>query len=360
MPALRAKMGYVGSVTFGNVAIPGVSIPGGKVTVRATSCDVKASQDITYPEVIDGRMDRTLYQLGPRVAQGNISFPLIHEGAAVFAGGTVTCGQTVPFGQLFWRLASERDQYGRLMNDSMDLRVRYTDNTAYRFPNCIVNQMTISVTQSEPVNFSADVIAGSNSSSDVRIDDNTIGSANDLQYLSPARIVTWNDFVMQVYGDAGSSLVIRGEEIRSFEVTLNNNAERYYTLNGKLAPQDVVARKRTIEGNFKLMGRNTGLSTLAYTNQDRFTSTAGIAFGYKLGGETAAPYWATGLHGVVFQMEEIALTNDLVETTVNYSALGDCEANYEATQKGGTYPITNPPSGTNYGGPTSPLFPGFV
>ena len=49
---------------------------------EAASADIKASQDITHPEVIDGRIDTTLYQIGPLIVGGNIAFPLVHEGAA--------------------------------------------------------------------------------------------------------------------------------------------------------------------------------------------------------------------------------------------------------------------------------------
>lgn len=350
MPALRASLGYVGAVAFETGAF-------GKVFARATSCDVRTSQDITYPDVIDGRVDRTVYQLGPRIVQGNVAFPLIHEGAAVQSGRD--CGQTANFGNIFWRLASERDPYGRLVNDSMNLHVRYTDNTAFTYPSCLINQLTISVVQSEPVNFSVDVLAGANSTDDVRrpADPTVFQNPN---FLSPARIVTWNDFKIRIFGD-NQSFNVLGDEIRSFECTLNNDAERYFTLNSKLAPQDITARKRKIEGNFRLMGRNVALSELAYTNDTRFTSTAAIAFGYKLGPSNAAPYWSTALMGVIFQIEEIALSNDIVETTVNYAALGDCDNNYEAIQLGtspGT-PTETYPSGTNYGGPTAPGFPGF-
>lgn len=345
MPAFTAKLGYVGSVAFGFTT--------GLVTVRATSANIRASQEITYPDVVDGRIDRTLYQLGPRVVGGNVTFPLVHEGVA---NSGRSCGTAVNLGSLFWSAAAKRDNYGRLV-EFFPAHVRYTDNTAFTYPNCIINTMQISVTQSDVVTFSCELIGGASADDNVRIPKEV---SDDLDYLAPARVVTWNDFVLRIWGDTSSGLVVNGEQIRSFNVSLNNNAERYYTLNNKLAPQDVAARKREISGQVVIMGRNEQLSDLAYTNQNRFTSTAGIAFGYTLGAG-GNPYFATGLHGVIFEIEEIEITNDLVETTVAYTALADCDANYEGTQLGtanATNPLSKPQAG-NYGGGTAPGFPGF-
>jgi hypothetical protein len=335
MPAITAKLGYVGNVSFGFTT--------GLVTVRANTANVRASQEISYPDVVDGRIDRTLYQVGPRIVGGNVAFPLVHEGVQ---NSGRNCGSATNLGSLFWSAAAKRDDYGRLV-EFFPIHIRYTDNTAFTYPNCIINSMEISVAQSDQVKFSCEVIGGANSDDNVRLPKEV---SDDLDYLAPARVVTWNDFVIRIWGDTSSGLVINGDEIRSFNVTLNNNAERYYTLNNRLSPQDVAARKREISGQVMIMGRNVGLSDLAYTNQNRFTSTAGIAFGYTLG-SNGNPYWATGLHGVVFEIEEIEITNDLA----------DCDANYEATQIG-TDSATNPlarPSSSNYGGGTATGFPGF-
>lgn len=354
MPVPRASMGYVGSVTFANIALisPAPSF-NGNVTVRATAADIKAAQEITFPNVVDGRMDRSVYQLGARTVQGNVSFPLIHEGSAVTSGRD--CGTTVNHGSLFWSLASQRDQFGRLQYDSMQVRIRYSDDTAFIYPNCLINSMTMSVQQEGNVEMSMEVMGGANSSDNVRENASDIGA--DLDYLSPARVVTWNDFVVRLFGDDG--VIVSGDYIRNFEVSLNNNAERYYTLNNRLAPQDIAAKKREIQGRVVLMGRHPNLSELAYNNQTRFTSQAKIAFGYRLG-SSGNPIFSTVLNGVVFQIEEIAITNELIETTVPFYALGDCDAGYEATEIGGAYSIgsTLPAAGA-FGGPTSPRFPLF-
>lgn len=348
MPNPQAKMGYVGSVTF-------LGTTGGNIRVRATSADIRASQDITYPDVVDGKIDRTLYQLGPRLVGGNVAFPLVHEGIQNIAPGR-SCNQITnkTIGSALWEMAVRRDSFGRLINQ-FDAQVRYTDDTAFLYPACIVNSMTLSVAQSDMVDISMDVLGGANSDDNVRQQSPNI----EPEFLSPARVVTWNDFLLRVYGDQGELEQIRGDWIRNFEVTVNNNAERFFTLNNRLAPQDITARKREISGSLTLMGRNPGLSELAYNNQERFTSTARIAFGYSLGAAGAIAF-TTALHGVIFEIEEISITNDLVETNVAYTALGDCDNGFEATEIGNQAAL---PSGNFqpgvFGGRTSVGFPNW-
>ena len=346
MPNPQAKMGYVGSVTF-------LGTTGGNVRVRATSADIKASQDITFPDVVDGKIDRTLYQLGPRIVEGNVSFPLVHEGNITSARD---CDQLTnqTLGAALWEMAVKRDSFGRLVNQ-FDSQIRYTDDTSFLYPACIVNSMTLSVQQSDVVTMSMDVIGGANSSDDVRQPSPNV----EPDFLSPARVVTWNDFLIRVFGDEGELEQIRGEWLRNFEVTINNNAERFFTLNNKLAPQDITAKKREISGSMTLMGRNPGLSELAYNNQDRFTTTARMAFGYSLGSSGSVAF-TTALHGVIFRIEEIAITNELVETTVQYEALGDCDNGFEATEIGNqaSLPDSNFAPGL-FGGRTSVGFPNW-
>lgn len=355
MPLPQAKMGYVGSVTF-------LGTTGGNIRVRATSADVRASQEITYPDVVDGKIDRTLYQLGPRIVEGNVSFPLVHEGGSILLPQGKSCNQTTgkAIGATFWEMGVVRDPFGRLINE-FDTQIRYTDDTGYVFPSCIVNTLTMSVTQSDVVNVSMDLIGGASGDDNVRRD---LGQ-NEVNpnILSPARVVTWNDFLLRIFGESGELEAVRGDYVRNFEVTVNNNAERFFTLNNRLAPQDITAKKREVSGSIVLMGRVPGLSELAYNNQQRFTSTSSIHFGYSLGGGGAVAF-ATALHGVIFEMEEIAITNELVETTVNYGAMGDCDNGFETMEIGNTSALAETPSealasNQRYGGRASVGFPNW-
>ena len=122
-----AYMGYVGFVDIdGNV-------------VRATSADIKLTQDITKPDVVDGRIDRTIYGLGPQEVGGSIAFPAIYDNAG---GATVVAN--------LWTKACQRRGDGTLNN--FPVTVKYAEGGTYNssvftYDNCVVNTMGFSVTQ---------------------------------------------------------------------------------------------------------------------------------------------------------------------------------------------------------------------
>ncbi len=348
MPVPNAQMGFVGSVRFsgGNI--------GQEILVRAKSCNIRARQDIKYADdIVDSRIDTTLYSLGPKIVEGNCSFPLVHEG--IVNGTTKDCGEAAAScstnlaGRL-WRVASERDQIGRLKNQ-FNIDVRYTDNTAYRYPNCLINKMGISIVNEQELDINFDVIGGSNSTGEVR---EALTSERDPVFLSPARIVTWNDFILNIFVRE-EGLFIPGSYIREFNVEVDNDVARFFTLNGRLSPQDITARKRKVTGSIKLMGFSAKqFHEFIYNNQTRYTSQTKIKFGYTLGG-SSVPYWATSLWGVLFQIEEVAISNSLIETTIPFRALGDCENDYEAIELGGCNQSISSVGGA-LGGPTSPSY----
>ena len=287
MPSI-ASLGYVGYAKFGLIPYP----------VRVTSADLKLTQAITKPDIIDGKTDKTVYQLGPREVGGGLAFPAVHEDSS----GVVS---------KLWELALQRDVDGRLQKD--DINIKYAQGTAFEYSDCIINTFGISVTQSDVFNISLDVMG---------IDRNIGTNAEPSYTFRNTRIVTWNDVEFSI---SSSAFNVVGSETRSFTLNVNNNAERYYTFNGKLSPQDVAPRKRDIDGSLVIMGRNIGISDWALSNQNRCHEDSVIHFGYRLAGLSSstgcAGAWIIELPGAVFQIEELALTNDLFETTINFLVL---------------------------------------
>ena len=375
--ATQAKMGFVGFVRF-------VPIVSGTYTstftnplsIRVTSSDVKLTQDISYPDVVDNKIDQTLYQLGPAQVGGTIQFPLVHEGGELgnlYGHDTNDCtnGDGASLVSNLWQMAADRDEVGRMKN-AFDCHIRYADNLGYEYFGCLINQMTFTVNQSEPVNVSCELIGGATTISStasgvasLRGSLNPNASTDLTKMLAPARIVTWNDAVMSFWRENGSPTgstqpdgFLTAKEIRQFTCSINNNIERFYTLNGKLGPQDIAAKKREISGTLDIMGHNNLLSDWTATNETRFTAPSGIAFGYKLG-NSATAYWATGLFGVVFEIEEVGLSTGLFETKTKWRALGDCTNSYLATKLGGTdvsLPLTRT---SNFGSGITGAYPAF-
>jgi hypothetical protein len=251
-------------------------------------------QEVSKEDVVDSRFDRTVYRLGPKIVEGSVGFP------AIFGDATSSVTETL------YNLAVRRNSLdGHLGLTTID--VKYTANNAtFRYGNNLVDQFTFAVAQQEIVNITVAVI----------------GSARSDQTFQPPagidnrRVVTWNDAVVEIFG----TIDVKGEFIRSFEVTIANNAERFYTLNGALAPQDIAPTKRDVTGNLALMGRHPQLAELALGNEDRCTETNAIKFGYVASADCGGNF-CRQLPNCVFEIEEIALTNDLFESTVNYHSL---------------------------------------
>jgi hypothetical protein len=350
----RAQMGYIGFLKL-------LLSTGPSIVVRATSCDIKTSQEISYPDVVDARADQTIYQLGPKVTGGSVAFPLIHDvisssNTCPTTGNAInTALQADSLIRELWILAAARDSYGKLTDFTSN--VRYSDSLGYSYPLCLVNSLTLTVAQSNAIECSMDVWGGASALNN-GVDRTLLGTGdfgippNDVNYLAPARVATWNDFVVYLYNIGTNP--IQGRELREFTVTINNNLERFYTLNGSLATYDIAAKKREISGTIKILGNNIDMTNYTSSNENRYTSNAQIGFGLKLGSNN--PYWGTGLNGCVFEIEEVSLSTGLFETSTKYRALGYCGLasdtpngiTYDATFEGqaGALPTTNP--GTAY------------
>lgn len=367
LPITEASMGYVGSLQMTPETAAGSTSSARKVYLRVTSCDVKTSQEITYPEVIDGRIDTTLFQLGPKITGGTVAFPLVHEQtysqAAYQTDQTACGGDTENLAATLWKYAASRNGRGRLEN-KFTAHVRYSDNTAFDYPGCYINSMTWNVVQSEAVSAQVELFGGIPTASAPGGRAAYSGEANP-SFLSPTRIVTWNDARVDVVTPIET--LCFSHEIREFTVTLNNGLERIYTLNNTLAVFDVAAKKREISGTLKTMGRVKILADHAWDNE-RYSDSrgAGIGFGYALGGGEIV--WATGFYGVIFSIEEMAMTTGIFECTHNWRALGDCTHDYLATAIGSAdvqlegnhmpYPSGGMQGGDDYGG-TGTDFPNF-
>jgi len=277
---------------------------GGTHRVRATSADIRANQAIDSENVVDGKIDRTTYRVGPIEVGGSIAFPAVYED-----GSTVTAA--------LWRYCLQRGNDGSL-GQIIAINVKYADSGAYSYTNNIIDTFEFSVTQSEVVNINVGVIGRARNSF---ITATQAEVANFYTYRN-TRVVTWNDAVV-----AFSGVGLQSNEVRSFTATVNNNSQRFYTLNGQLFPQDVAPTKRDITGSLSIMGRNSQLAQYAFDNQTRCTEPNTVQFGYVVGqGGNAAGDGCNGnflveLPGIVYQIEEIAITNELLETTVAYRSL---------------------------------------
>lgn len=346
-----AHMGWVGFVVlnFDSTTSIGVS----NTTLRVTGADLNLKQEITTPDVIDGRIDKTVYQLGPKLVDGTLNMPLIADLSSGDAGLGCQAGTTGARTLVnnVWAWSTHRDIFGRMCNIA-DVDIRYANHAAFNFDNCIVNTLTMNVAQSDLVSWDINVIGRSRTTED-RLE-NILSNPGVARFMSPARVLTWNDVTINgLKGCQGNNIspLFYSNMIRNFTMEINNNVDRFFTLNGTLFPLDINCGKREVTGSLTLLGMIHDLRLLAQTNQERFTEQNEIRVCYYVGKDTAGPagtprdwigdlpvgdpIFSKRLASVVFNIEEVSMTNEVLETTVNYlalasdknDALGD--ANYE-------------------------------
>jgi hypothetical protein len=364
-----AYMGFVGFVRLtgtapeglegGNGLIVGDVTGGSDLThgpyvIRATTADITLKQEITRPEIVDSRYDKTVYQLGPKIIDGSLAFPAIYD---------LPEGETTPIFEVLYRYAVTRVRGTGSLN-LFNIDVKYAGSDAnnqaeFTYGGCIVNTWKFAVAQSDVVTCSIDIIGTSRytavgMTTPKRGDTACIPVGEEGHgSISTTRVITWADARVELWPGRGASVgfPIKGEYIRTFEANINNNAERFYTLNRNLQPQAVAPRKRDVSGSITLMGRNTTISNLANSNEISCRESSQLKFGYKgastgegctgTNGENIATFGVT-LPNVIFEIEQMKLTNDLFETTVNWSSLpggglGVCDPMlYSLVEGGGT------------------------
>ena len=321
MPAY-AQLGYVGYVGFSGGGLAGTNV------VRATSCDLRATQSIEKPDVVDGHIDKTVYQLGPIEIGGSVAFPAIHEDGAYLM-------------KQLWRGAVTRDPSFGNLSSKYNIDVKYAQGVAFGYGDCYIDSFEWNIAQQDVVSCTANIVGTTRgSASDIYT---PIGTPGDGFGQRNSRIVTWNDAVVQ-FGTSPSGNPadttgswVESNEVRSFSCNVANNMQRYYALNGTLFPTAVAATKRDIGGSMTLMGLNTNISghgtsvnkPIAFNNQDRCTENTEVVFGYSVALSGCTSNLIIRIPGVVFEIEEVGITNDIFETTINWHALPGVPSNGE-------------------------------
>ena len=365
-----ANMGYVGFVRLYSPKLSAlVGASAQPQMLRVTDFGMALRQEIEKPNVIDGRIDRTTYQLGPKIVEGTMSLPLYADTLERGQTADDNCptqedlnseGESGPAGRLvnlIWCWSTGRDKEGRMAHSS-NLDVRYANHAAFSYDTCVVNELTLRAAEQDLVTVDIDMMGRARSSFGEGGQVAT-GEPNIQDYLSPARVLTWND--VTVTGIGGCSSMEPGEvffysnTIRNWELRVANGLDRFFTFNGSLFPADINAGVRDVTGSIELMGLSNALR--AHTSgdspnqglQSHFTEKNELRFAFYIGEETyqgngaftsrdwidadnpvGTPIFSRRLMAVIYEIEEMTLSNDLFTTSINYHALAiDNEAIYE-------------------------------
>ncbi len=299
-----ATMGFVGHVTID-----------GK-TIRAESADIKMKQDIELPGLVDGKYDKTAYFLKPREIEGSIAFP------AVLGDGS----STIFSSSYDW--AWQRNADGRLIAKK-DIAIKYYGGWGYNYKGCIFNNWEFTAEQGGMVKVNTSVIGTTRQK---MVSPSTVTPI--YSFAGNSRVVGWNDVQIQIATDTGSIVSSTNcnanDGIRSFNWSIANNATRFYAM-GCLTPVDIAAGKRQITGSLKIMGVNPVLQSLAGGdsngdgNNSRCTaqSTIDVRIAATCAGGPGFSFDKV-IGGVIFQIEQIGINNELVQSSINWKSLPGC------------------------------------
>lgn len=364
-----ANMGYVGFVQIESALLAqklGTSALG--QTLRVSNFNVQLKQDIDKPPVIDGRIDRTVYRLGPKMIDGAMSMPVVvdtfERDTCPTQSSLISSGENSAAGKvmlLMWCWSTSRSPEGRMAYDDVMLNVRYANHAAFTYDRCMVNSMSLRVAQGDMLTMETNIIGRARNP--MNADPTVAASASGLpqltDFLAPARVLTWND--VTVTGITGCSGMNPGtplfysNTIRNWDLTIANNLDRFYTLNGSLYPTDVNAAVRDVTGSLEFMGlpetlrQHTSGNSATTGLQSHFTEKNELRFAFYVGDETYAgggnfnqrdwtgtnpvgnPLFSRKLIAVVYEIETMELSPDLYTTKCNYHGMAnDDDGYYEA------------------------------
>jgi hypothetical protein len=327
--ARPAYAGYSGFVTY-EANIGGAL---NKYLIRADSCTLKGTQNIDTIRDIDGSIDATRYALKPFELNGEISFKL--DSAPDSVGY-----------QAFSRIYKdtvERSADGRLkireVPGCRNMLVRYNGEVSYRYLDLVPSRMVITCNAGDTLNVQVAFMGrgreGPFDGTSAIMGDGLGSSVGGKVNVAPVRVVTYNDVTIDIEQSPISTGVVvntppnisRLPLVKSFSVTIDNQVEAVHTLSGTLAAYDLVAKKRMITGRIDFLGRNRDIADYAMYNEIGQTSRANLLFNVRFGNVTKTLF---KLRGVVFKLESMDLTNDVLNSSMDFMALGDQAFNYEA------------------------------
>ena len=307
-----AQMGYIGFLQLENWGLTQSLFP-----IRFTSSDLNITQNISAQDVIDGRVDRTVYMMEAIITEGTVAFPIIIDASGNFISSV-------------WQAAVRRDNRegtdfsGELIH-SGDIVVKYTTGRTYRFRRSKINSFTLTAAQ------------GAATTGSITFWGTTREATPVIQlpdYLTPARVLTWDQ--VRVYGfkglatppDPRNCSTFSTQFVRSCTITIENNLSRNYTFDpdASLFPSNISTGKRNVTGSLEFQGW-APTEDLADSNTQRCTSEETLRFEVisscstgTTGQSDTGVRFARQMYGVIYRHQDISSTMDVVTSTVAWQA----------------------------------------
>jgi hypothetical protein len=282
-------MGYIGRVSvFGRV-------------VRALSSSLAAKQAIQHPDVVDGRIDRTLYQLGPVEVDGDVAIPIVQS------------GQSTAFMQFIWDIATKRNSLTGELMVTGPVTLEYSFQQSRRFNECRANTLEMRATAGDRVEATINFMG-------TTADDGI--AAEEFDDVSPAKVLTWDN--VKVFP---SDPLFQTCIVREFTFNINNNCSRNYTFCPEtgLFASNISTGKRFIQGTLGFQGF-APTDAKARTNSTSPTPHAGQEITFDFAGFTRT------FKNILYEFQGIDINVGLITSSVNwYAHQGTARCDYAAT-----------------------------
>jgi hypothetical protein len=304
--------------------------------IRAQSCNVKGEQPIEAVDDIDGSIDRTRYKMGQFKAGGDVAFTL-DKGVALLGSGlpdlTAPGGNLSVFGKL-WKACTRRTDEGKFA-EFRDLLVHYHSGFTYVYENMVVDKMALKIDNGGTLDCTASFKGRGRRPAGPS---DTLPNLSTSNAEAPLRVIAYNDVQIAIENINGSTVDQNEFKlVKSFDVTVDNQSEEVYVIAGQLAPYDILPKKRVINGSVTFFGKPEGLADQAKFREDDL----GVNIPYinlSLQARIGQNFFTiVKFFGVIFQLDSTTLTNGVLETTMQFQALGtDADRFLAISDFGGT------------------------
>jgi len=269
-------------------------------TIRVTSLTLKAVQDISPSGTVDGIYDHTAYVLGPIKIEGDISFPVPATDDT--------------FNEVMRVAVLRDDTTGTLLTRNIRVDAKYDFAIGYAYTDCQVDRLSVNVASEAAIEFTMSLIGVER-----------INGTASKDYVAPARILAWNDVAIT------GSPAITSEQVRNFTFEVANNTSTFYGLDGRILtnPVNIVAGKRDVTGTIEIAWNGGGLEDYAYLVNQQVCRETTDFIDFDLTNCSGTSGGLTFL-GIIFDMEDISMTNDFFMGSQNWRAYGDDGNGYRA------------------------------
>lgn len=291
--------------------------------VRCSDFSIMPSQDVTVPELIQGGVDRTAFQIEQQTVGGSIGFPIVAPVGAASSVGTPPGSSFITVDNGMNTIFTNAIENA---NDPTTLYNTFEVGSTYHgiFKNCMVNSFGISGEQGGVVSSTTEIWP-------THIDTDSEGPAPTTFYDLPEVEVV---MFYNVRINEGNNISIGTWEldpklIRSFNINVANNLERNFTYNTAEYAHDITFGLRQVSGDFTFQLDNDETNNPSSGRFPRFADIMSRASGtptleFEMGGGSGGNYIYTfTVKNPVFSAADQPLTVGVLEQTVSFVAVAD-------------------------------------